>query len=106
MAAHLEMPNRLFAASIETPGDGQHGRNIVKWVKLKRYCEISGDTPDAVQKKVARGIWLDSHHIKTAGDGARWVNTEAVDNWVENGIAGDQADRANARKRRRAAGNC
>jgi hypothetical protein len=57
----------------------------MKWVKLRRYCELSGDSPDAVQKKLARGIWLDGLQIKTAPDGARWVNIEAVEAWVELG---------------------
>lgn len=63
----------------------------MKWVKLKKYCELSGDTPDSVQKKVARGLWLEGVQIKTAEDGARWVNTEAVDLWVERGHLGTQA---------------
>lgn len=70
----------------------------MKWVKLKRYCERSGDTQDAVQKKLARGIWLDGVQIKTAPDGARWVNEEAVDQWVERATHGDQG----IKKRRRA----
>lgn len=52
---------------------------------MKRYCELSGDTPDAIQKKAARGIWLEGLHFKTAPDGARWINTQAVDDWVESG---------------------
>ena len=52
---------------------------------------MSGDSADAVQKKVARGLWVDGLHIKTGPDGARWVNTEAVDQWVESGLTDAQA---------------
>lgn len=62
----------------------------MKWVKLRRYLELSGDTEDAVQKKVARGLWLDGLHYKQAPDGVRWYNTEAIEKWVEQGIIGDQ----------------
>ncbi len=55
----------------------------MKWVKLKRYCELSGDTEDAVHAKRRAGIWLDDVHCKIAGDGKLWVNTEKVAEWVE-----------------------
>lgn len=29
----------------------------MKWVKLKKYCQDSGDTSDAVHAKRKRGIW-------------------------------------------------
>jgi hypothetical protein len=57
----------------------------MKWVKLKKYCELSGDTEDAVHAKVRRGIWVKGVQIKAAGDNALWVNTEEVDKWVEKG---------------------
>lgn len=63
----------------------------MKWVKPKRYYELSGDTEDAVQKKIARGVWLEGVQFKTAPDGCRWFNTEAIDQWVENGVPGVQA---------------
>lgn len=31
----------------------------MKWVKLKKYCQDSGDTSHAVHAKRKRGIWLD-----------------------------------------------
>lgn len=59
-----------------------------RWVKLRRYCELTGDTPDAVQKKIARGLWLEGNHYATAPDGVRWFNIEAIGKWVENGQSG------------------
>jgi hypothetical protein len=62
----------------------------VKWVKLKKYLDESGDTPDAVQKKIARGLWIENHQFKDAPDGVRWYNLEAIEAWVEKGAAGAQ----------------
>jgi len=56
----------------------------MKWVKLKKYCELSGDTANAVHAKRRKGIWLDKIHCRVAQDGNLWVNTEEVDKWVEN----------------------
>ena len=60
----------------------------MKWVKLKRYCELSGDTDDAVHSKLSKGIWLRDLHVKKAEDGALWVNLEIIELWVEIGTAG------------------
>jgi len=55
----------------------------MKWVKLKKYCELSGDTPNAVHIRRQRGIWLDGVQIRLAPDKRLWVNLEAVEKWVE-----------------------
>ena len=53
------------------------------WVKLSKYCELTGDTEDAVHAKLRRGIWLQGRECKLAGDGKIWVNLPAVEEWVE-----------------------
>ena len=57
----------------------------MKWVKLKKYCELSGDTPHAVHARRRKGIWLDGLHTRLAGDRRLWVNLEAVEKWIESG---------------------
>jgi hypothetical protein len=57
----------------------------MKWVKLKKYCADSGDTPSAVHAKRQKGQFIDGIHCKVAADGNLWVNVEEVDKWVENG---------------------
>ena len=57
----------------------------MKWVKLKKYCELSGDTSDAVHAKRKKGQYVDGVHCKLAGDGNLWVNLEQVEKWVEEG---------------------
>lgn len=57
----------------------------LKWVKLAKYCELSGETRDAVMKKRSSGVFLDGIHCKIAGDGNIWVNLIEIEKWVENG---------------------
>ncbi len=57
----------------------------MKWVKLKKYCELTGDTPDAVHAKRRKGQFVDGVHCRIADDGNLWINTEAVERWVEQG---------------------
>ncbi len=55
----------------------------MKWIMLKRYCDLSGDTVNAVKKRRQKGIWKDGHHSKIGPNGKIWVNIEAVNRWVE-----------------------
>ena len=57
----------------------------MKWVKLKKYCEESGETKDAVHSKRRKGQFVDGIHTKIAADGNLWVNIEEVEKWVELG---------------------
>ena len=54
----------------------------MKWVKLDRYVELSGDTADSVQSRRKAGKWLDGEQCKIV-DGRLWINLQAVDGWVE-----------------------
>ncbi|VEG91781.1 excisionase [Legionella spiritensis] len=58
---------------------------MVKWVKLKKYCQVSGDTANAVHAKRKRGVWLDGIQCKLGPDGNIWINLIEVEKWVENG---------------------
>lgn len=55
----------------------------MKWIKLAKYCELTGDTPDAVYAKNRRKIWIEGVHYTKPADGCIWINTEEVDKWVE-----------------------
>jgi len=57
----------------------------MKWVKLKKYCETSGDSVDAVHAKRKKGMWLNGVQCKVGPDGNLWINLLEVDKWVENG---------------------
>jgi len=57
----------------------------MKWVKLKKYLELSGDTSDAVHARRKNGKWLDGVHCQLR-DGKLWINTEEIDKWVEQGL--------------------
>ena len=54
----------------------------LKWVKLAKYCELSGETRDAVMKKRTSGKFLDGVHSRIAPDGNVWINLEEVEKWV------------------------
>lgn len=57
--------------------------NSLKWVKLKKYCEMSGDTEDAFKAKRRRRLWLIGVHFTKALDGCIYINTQEVTKWLE-----------------------
>lgn len=58
----------------------------MKWVKLNKYCELSGDTVKAVYTRRSRGVWIEGVHSRLAPDGKLWVNLEEIAKWVETGV--------------------
>lgn len=54
----------------------------MKWVKLDRYVELSGDTVDAVQSRRKAGKWLDGIQCKVV-DKRLWINLIEAQRWVE-----------------------
>lgn len=54
-------------------------------MKMKKYCQDSGDTANAVHAKRKKGVWLDGIQCKMGPDGNIWINLIEVEKWVENG---------------------
>lgn len=51
-------------------------------VRLRRYCELTGDTADAVHARRKKGQWADGVHCTVGPDHRVWVDMEAVQSWV------------------------
>jgi hypothetical protein len=52
------------------------------WVKLKHYCEQTGETPMSVHNKRRTGVFIDNLHCRVAGDGNLWVNMDEAQKWA------------------------
>ena len=64
---------------------------MLQWVRLSKYCDLSGDTHDAVEKRLRTGKWLrDVHARKPDGSAELWVNLDAVNDWVEGKLPAHQ----------------
>ena len=56
----------------------------LKWVRIDRYCDLTGDTLDAVDGRLRSGHWLKEVHArKPDGSRALWINLRAVEDWAE-----------------------
>jgi hypothetical protein len=68
---------------------------MLRWVRLKKFCQESGETPDAVDARVRAGIWLRDVHVRRPeGSKELWVNLEAVNDWAEGKAPAHQHGRA------------
>lgn len=56
---------------------------MLKWVQVKKFCEISGYTPDAIYAKMKKGVWLEGAHWRKGPDGHIFINLQEFEKWVE-----------------------
>lgn len=56
-----------------------------KWVSIKAYCALTGETEKAITRRREKGIWLDGRHTTIGPNGRLWVNLIEADKWVESG---------------------
>lgn len=53
------------------------------WVRLERYCELKGDTPDAVHARRRKRQWTEGVQSIVGRDGKVWVCIEEVNRWIQ-----------------------
>lgn len=56
----------------------------VYYVKLSLFEQLTGYSPDAAQKKIARGVWREGVHFRRAPDGLILMDLRAYHAWAEN----------------------
>lgn len=54
-----------------------------KWITVEKFHAETGYTPDAIQKKRERGVWLEGVVWRKAPDGRILMNLEGYHQWVE-----------------------
>lgn len=56
-----------------------------RWVTIEKYCSDTGETRSAVDNRRKRGIWLEGVHWSHPKGGAVMINTETVEEWIQQG---------------------
>jgi hypothetical protein len=52
-------------------------------VRLRKYCELTGDTANAVHARRKKGQWADGIHGTIGPDNKLWVDIREVQKWVQ-----------------------
>lgn len=55
----------------------------MRYVRIQKFAELTGNTEQAVQTKIARGTWVEGHEYRRAPDGNIYVDVEGYERWVE-----------------------
>lgn len=55
----------------------------MKYVTIKKFCEDSGYSEDAIRSMIKRGQWLIDKHFKRPTPRRILLNVEAIERWVE-----------------------
>lgn len=54
-----------------------------RYVRTKRFAEITGYSEAAVRGKIAEGVWIEGRHYRRAPDGHILVDLREYERWVE-----------------------
>lgn len=55
----------------------------VECLPISKYCELFGETTDAINKRVQRQFWHEGVHIlKVEGSKERWIDLKEVNKWA------------------------
>ena len=54
-----------------------------EWVLAEKFCELTGNTPNAIHQRRRRGLWLDGTHTAVV-QRRLYVNIKAADQWIKN----------------------
>lgn len=49
-----------------------------KWVRIKKFCDQTGETDDAVRSNIASGRWIEGRHWALAPDGKVMIHKLAA----------------------------
>lgn len=58
---------------------------MIRYVLIPRFCELTGYSETAVERKIERGQWRLGKEYRIAPDGRRLIDLEGVEQWVEEG---------------------
>lgn len=53
------------------------------YVQIPLFCQLTGYTPKAVERKIESGVWVEGREWRKASDGHRLISMEGYKRWVE-----------------------
>lgn len=57
--------------------------NTLDSIKIKKFCELTGWTVNAINTKISRGVWLNGREYVKAPDGNIVVSIKGYEKWIE-----------------------
>lgn len=57
-----------------------------EWVLAEKFCELTGNTPNAIHQRRKAGCWLDGVHTAVVRR-RLYVNIKAADQWIKSQLS-------------------
>jgi hypothetical protein len=54
----------------------------MRFVLICKFCEMSGYTPKAVERKIADKVWRQGHEYRKSPDGRIHIDLDGYDKWL------------------------
>jgi hypothetical protein len=51
-------------------------------LKVKKFCELTGWTPKAIEIKISRGVWINGREYIKAPDGNIVISIKGYESWI------------------------
>lgn len=56
--------------------------HVLSWVRVEKYCEMTGEPLNTVLDRVRDGKWAAKKHYKRTGPRTLWINPQEADQWI------------------------
>jgi len=60
---------------------------MVRYVRVRKFTELSGYTEKAIYRKIEDGVWMLGREYRRAPDGCIHIDIEGYQRWVEGNAA-------------------
>lgn len=54
----------------------------IEWVRAEKYCQITGESMEAIYSHIRDGDWAAGKHYKRTGPRTLWINIKEAQEWV------------------------
>jgi hypothetical protein len=59
---------------------------VLDWITIKKFCDLTGYSDDAVRSKIQQGIWREDIVWRKAPDGRVLISQMGYDLWAEDRV--------------------
>lgn len=56
---------------------------VLSWVRIERYCNVTGEPATTVHDRIRAGVWAADKHYKRTGPRTLWINFAEAEKWIE-----------------------
>lgn len=54
----------------------------IDWIRAEKYCQITGESMEAIYGHIRDGDWAAGKHYKRTGQRTLWINIREAQDWI------------------------